>query len=574
MNQRTLINERKASIDKCQAKGGPLNCRYHSGAITDAYGKYMNAYYTGTKEAIEESGNLNEMLHSLANWYKTNADNQDIYFCNKKANKTEIKQLLKLLSDMSYSATLMSSSLEGESLGQLVTKFNNLIGYDINNAPNKNEIVLEPNMQEPFMNMPLNIFNAPGRMNKDGSMNYRGLMTEEEQHEAEEWFKNYVQEKELKYYKQKNIIDDYQNSLKKHYGVSLIPYDETTSTLNIVAFDCVFTPPLKEAMSKKDIPIFWETITARHPSLQKTFYQVMKKRTPKRIIPENITPENFDDINYFSNELLNIQAKELESDYENYVRPLTYLNQEHINPAVSYMAHCYKNYLPTLEERKAFTLKEKSDDPSYDPKILEDLLALTKSTDNPDDVEAVRFFRDPKQTAPNIIDMNLHQDSYCLAKHILPKWVNESRDTRFSYSNVKKQIDPATNNITYTIPVYDEDADSHAPLSSSKRKYVPRGNINVTLSPTGQILMDPQDIQAVNQRLRWSMSLRQKHPDIAEKMWKKYSIPILNNGNLILVHNQHITETLNKWGYPPNTKLRLDKGYNGTGFFIPTQEEE
>lgn len=566
MSQRTLINERKASIDKCQAKGGPLNCRYHSGAITDAYGKYMNAYYTGTKEAIEESGNLNEMLHSLANWYKTNADNQDIYFCNKKANKTKIKQLLKLLSDMSYSATLMSSSLEGESLGQLVTKFNNLIGYDINNAPNKNEIILEPNMQEPFMNMPLNIFNAPGRMNKDGSMNYRGFMTEEEQHEAEEWFKNYVQEKELKYYKQKTIINDYQNTLEKLYGVSLIPYDETTSNLNNWAFDCVFDPPLKKVMNKADIKNFWEYITNQHPSLQESFYQTMKK----------IAPENINDINYFSNELLNVQAKELESDYKDYIRPLTYLNQKHINPAVSYMAHCYKNYLPILKERQDYYFTTEY----ADSEVGKDLLIFTKKTDNPDDVEAAKLFNDPQLIAPNIIDMNLHQDTYCIAKHILPKWVHPEKGTLFSYSNVQKTYDNNTGNITYTIPAYEEHP-SLTKQDKSKRSIYTKGTINTTITKNGEILIQPQDIENINKAKNpKTQALRNKilakHPNLAERIWYINSIDIQDNKtHAIPTHNEHIIEQLQTLGYPSNTMLQLERNpYTNRPVFVPYENNK
>jgi hypothetical protein len=35
MGQRELRHDRLTSIDKCQAKGGPLNCRYHSGVLLD-----------------------------------------------------------------------------------------------------------------------------------------------------------------------------------------------------------------------------------------------------------------------------------------------------------------------------------------------------------------------------------------------------------------------------------------------------------------------------------------------------------------------------------------------------------
>lgn len=332
--QRELKTDRMASIKNCKAKGGPLNCRYHSGVISDCMKDVRgttNALINEKKEidAATQQKNkevLENNVQQLLDIYKTNSDETFELQDGTVLSQEEIINIRNSLEHIIEA--LHNGQSHGKQLLACVNDFNHLVKLPSDRRHFYMPItdLLEDNCIGERLPGLISYFADDGSFDKNTHMSFMSInedndVSEDAYERSSNNLYQLFQQKSQELGARINAYESFSQELRKLYPPSEKTYfPRATDTYNRTnPYAC------ENRMNKSDVKMFWDYITDKHPVLKEEYQTIMNQTEPS-------TPQELDKFIRKSPNFSNLTI------YKNSIdKMITALDQNELSPLGEYL---------------------------------------------------------------------------------------------------------------------------------------------------------------------------------------------------------------------------------------------
>lgn len=457
----TNFNDKKCPIEKCRAKGGPLNCRYHSGVVNDCMKGIIklgvdernvgSRDINDTSEYAQQVSVLDDTVDKLLRIYTYN----DCYERSKRdkhaaegafTSITGKKLTDEDISDIRVSLYHIKDAIRdgnsgGRTLATCVAEFNALIDVpasrlleETENIDFENDTVKGKISQNDYLSK--NIPQLSKQIFFDGSFNLDNVLSKEMQEDTIQWFEN-------KMNKQLRINDEY---LWTYHGFlddldSLYPPTNDANNDNLDS--------LKNRMSKADVETFWDYALKKYPLLKQEY-------------PLTDKLDLISDLENITNDIKRKASKlgEWSINLTTFYHAFNYQDNSHSLAPVAVLlaakARQEENIKNALSDIKPFIPKEylslAPEPPSYSKKEDELIQKVFIGLLHPDKMGEVKYFTHAQLAKNKIRDLNLNWDSHIITSTIRlnDKTLQDAYDLDLSKT---KRTFKNDNSFQYEIPI-------------------------------------------------------------------------------------------------------------------------
>lgn len=441
--QRELKADRMVSIDKCQAKGGPLNCRYHSGIINDCMTAIINkTAFTSMSEHENLTKELENNILRLLQIYKPDTKKNFQLPNNKELDQHDIQTIHNNLKNMLEA--LHNGHSKGKTLPSYVDEFNELISIPTDRITPIDYEKSIPSILQHNKTIIDNLLELPEEINLDGSF-------------REDWFLSDYSDKER--YKLATEFYLLFANKAKEIGNKSYAYEQLNKELSKLY------PPaenkslrhnpyaLENRMSKSDLKEFWEYITSKYPILEQEYETRMHQSKPETIKElesfKNTLTYQISNLQIWENNLYKIMEKT--EDFSPLSKYLSYQLIQNQNQTETqdnnddYTTDYDNDYITTNQNPRINKLVKTVFQDVLDGKNIKTVTQLLKETDY----------------------INANWDVYNITNTLTnPTTGNTiSKDFDIDYNNIKRKIN-TNGNLQYDIPTH---TDRYADMSDDSR---------------------------------------------------------------------------------------------------------